>query len=194
MNIFLDTETTGVPKNYKAPVSDIENWPRLVQLGYLLVDNGKILHSHEAIIKPYGFEIPIEASNVHGVTTELAMMDGRNVAIELDELQYWIENCDTIIGHNVSFDMNIVGAEYWRLYAKNPLEGRKTVCTMMSGIEFCNLPGKFPGRPKWPKLEELYMALFLKPLEQTHTALDDIENTFKCYEAMVERGIIKEQK
>ncbi len=30
--LFFDTETTGVPKDYKAPSSDTDNWPRMVQL------------------------------------------------------------------------------------------------------------------------------------------------------------------
>ena len=39
MYLFFDTETTGLPKNYKAPASDLNNWPRLVQLAYHLYDN-----------------------------------------------------------------------------------------------------------------------------------------------------------
>ena len=31
--LFFDTETTGLPKNYNAPITDTDNWPRLVQLG-----------------------------------------------------------------------------------------------------------------------------------------------------------------
>ncbi len=34
--LFFDTETTGVPRNYKAPSSDTRNWPRLVQLACVL--------------------------------------------------------------------------------------------------------------------------------------------------------------
>jgi DNA polymerase III subunit epsilon len=30
MYLFFDTETTGIPRNYKAPVADLQNWPRLV--------------------------------------------------------------------------------------------------------------------------------------------------------------------
>ena len=192
ITIFFDTETNGIPKDYKAPVSNVDNWPRLVQLGYVLVNNGKILHSYETIIKPEGFSIPVEASSVHGITTERAEKEGKDIRWELNEFQYWVENSDTVIGHNVSFDVSVVGAEFYRLYGKSPLEGKKTVCTMMSGVEFCGLPGKYPGKLKWPKLEELYSSLFLKPLEQTHAALDDIEHTIECYNAMVEKGIIKE--
>ena len=30
MYLIYDTETTGLPKNFSAPVSDSDNWPRLV--------------------------------------------------------------------------------------------------------------------------------------------------------------------
>lgn len=191
MLLFFDTESTGLPNNYKAPASDINNWPRLVQLGYIITDNGKIIHQNEDIVEPDGFEIPVEASSIHGITTELAKLNGIDIVEVLEEFQFWVEQCDTVIGHNVSFDTNVIGAEYFRLYGKSPLEGKKSVCTMLSGIEFCQLPGKYPGKLKYPKLQELYSALFLKPMEQTHTALDDISHTVECYQAMAERGIIK---
>lgn len=191
MNLFFDTESTGLPKNYKAPISDVDNYPRLVQLGYVITENGNIVHQNEDIIKPNGFDIPEEASDVHGITTEIALRDGADIVDVLDEFQFWVEQCDTVIGHNVSFDINVVGAEYFRMYGKSPLEGKRSVCTMLSGIELCQLPGKFPGKLKYPKLQELYSAIFQKPMEQTHTALDDISHTVECYQAMVERGIIK---
>ena len=34
--LFFDTETTGLPKNWKAPVTDTENWPRIVQIAWIL--------------------------------------------------------------------------------------------------------------------------------------------------------------
>ena len=35
MILFFDTETTGLPKNWKAPITDLENQPRLVQKAIL---------------------------------------------------------------------------------------------------------------------------------------------------------------
>jgi len=192
MIAFFDTETCGIPKNYKSPISDVENWPRLVQLGYIVVDNdGEVIHKNEDIVIPRGFEIPVEASSVHGITTEKALSDGIEIFDALEEFQFWVDICDTIAGHNVSFDKNVIGAEYWRLYGKSPLEDKKSICTMMSSIEFCQLPGKYPGKLKYPKLSELYFALFNEQMGEAHTAMQDISNTVKCYKALVERGVIK---
>ncbi len=198
MKIFFDTETTGLPKNYNAPISDVDNYPRLVQLGYIVVANSNeptldsniIFHS-ESIVKPVGFEIPAEASNVHGVTQAKAMLYGEDIAWVLSEFKSWVDKCDTVIGHNVKFDINVVGAEFWRLYGKSPLEGKPTICTMMSSIQFCKLPGRYDSQYKYPKLAELYFALFAEPMGHAHTALADIENTVKCYNALVEKGVIK---
>ena len=65
MYLFFDTETTGLPKRWNAPVTDLENWPRLVQLAWIMYDDrGNMLESRDVIVKPEGFTIPPEASRV----------------------------------------------------------------------------------------------------------------------------------
>ena len=39
MFTFFDTETTGLPKNFNAPLSDSENWPRMVQIAWQVHDD-----------------------------------------------------------------------------------------------------------------------------------------------------------
>lgn len=189
--LFMDTETIGVPKNYKSPPSDTENWPRLVQIGYIFVpaDGGKMI-SAEHIIKPVGFEIPVEASNIHGVTTERALAEGVDIGGVLDTIKSLSGMADVIAGHNVSFDLSIVGAEFYRYIGSNPLEKIPSICTMKSTVNFCALPGNF-GHYKWPKLWELYLKLFGTDMGAAHTALMDIENTRICFDELLNRGIIK---
>lgn len=58
MYIIFDTETTGLPRDYNAPMSDVDNWPRLVQIAWQLHDaKGKLLSNHNYIIRPEGFTI-----------------------------------------------------------------------------------------------------------------------------------------
>lgn len=189
MKIFFDTETTGVPRNYNAPISDDKNWPRLVQIGYIVMDGNKTVYSHEDIVKPDGFEIPESVSKIHGITTERALQDGRPLADVLDEFFSWVNEADAIVGHNVSFDVNIVGAEFYRLYQLDPFK-KPVICTMKASTDFCKIPGPYGN--KWPKLHELFRKLFDKDMGAAHTALMDIENTVKCYQKLVELGIIVE--
>jgi DNA polymerase-3 subunit epsilon len=186
--LFFDTETTGVPKDYKAQMSNVENWPRLVQLGYIVFDEYENVIEKEYIVKPDGFSIPDNASRIHGVTTEKALEVGVDISTVLKEFSFIASCCDQIVGHNISFDINIVGAEYWRIYSKSPFEDQKVICTMKSGTEFCQIPG--PYGYKWPKLSELYQHLFDEDMGAAHTALQDISNTAKCYFAMVKRDLI----
>jgi hypothetical protein len=51
MYLFFDNETTVLPRNWKAPVTDLNNWPRVVQLAYLLYDeNGNKITGGDYII------------------------------------------------------------------------------------------------------------------------------------------------
>ena len=157
--IFFDTETTGVPRNYKAPTTDTDNWPRLVQLGWILMDDkGNKLAQHDYIIRPDGFEIPADAASVHGITTEKALEEGRDLAEVIDEFMADFDKATFIVGHNVSFDQNIVGAELVRLHRPDVMTSKRTYCTMQAGTNFCKIPGKYGY--KWPKLMELYVKLF----------------------------------
>lgn len=64
--MFFDTETTGLPRNYKAPSSDVNNWPRLVQLSWILTDkNYNVISTNEFIVYPEGFTIPTAASGYY---------------------------------------------------------------------------------------------------------------------------------
>lgn len=189
MNIlFFDTETSGLPRNYKAPVTDLENWPRLVQLGYMAhhLDN---VYSFEHIVIPEGFVISEQVSKVHGITQEKAMTVGESLPDVLRSFSSWIDDADLLVGHNLSYDLNVVGAEFLRVFGKNPLDGKQTYDTMSKSTNLCKLPGGRMGY-KWPKLHELYFFLFHEPLAQTHTALDDIQNTAKCYFELQRLGIV----
>ncbi len=62
MYLIFDTETTGLPRDYSAPITDFDNWPRLVQLAWQLHDHtGKLMSSGNYIVKPEGFTIPFNS-------------------------------------------------------------------------------------------------------------------------------------
>ena len=187
--IFFDTETTGVPRNYKAPTTDTDNWPRLVQLGWILMDDGgNKLAQHDYIIRPDGFEIPADAARVHGITTEKALEEGHDLTEVIDEFMADFDKATFIVGHNISFDQNIVGAELVRLHRPDVMTSKRTYCTMQAGTNFCKIPGKYGY--KWPKLMELYVKLFGHDFEGAHNAMSDIDATQECFWEMRKRGLI----
>ena len=190
MHLFFDTETTGLPRNWKAPVQHVENWPRAVQLAWLVFDNQGMQRSARSyVIKPNGFTIPIEASRIHRITHEHASMYGVPLRPVLEEFGALVKAADLVVAHNISFDEKIIGAEFLRHGLENPIEAAKRVCTMERSTAFCKLPG--PYGFKWPKLSELHQTLFGEPLVDAHDASVDIKATAKCFWEMRRRGIIQ---
>jgi DNA polymerase-3 subunit epsilon len=180
MILFFDTETTGLPKNWKAPVTDLDNWPRLVQLAYLVYDfDGNLIHSCNEIIKPDGFTISTEASNVHGLTTEMAKQRGSDINDVFELFLIHLKKSKMIVAHNMAFDEKIIGSELIRLGKENVIVAKEKVCTMLKTVDLCKIDG--PYGYKWPKLDELHRYLFNHDFEGAHDALADIQATAKCF-------------
>lgn len=180
MYLFFDTETTGLPKNWKAPVTDLNNWPRLVQLAFLYYDNsGNKITEGDFIIKPEGFTIPADASRIHGISNEKAINEGKQLRVVLQNFQSLISQAVVLVAHNMSFDEKIVGAEFLRVGMPNTIPSKRKICTMESTTNFCALDG--PYGYKWPKLSELHYKLFRTGFNEAHNAAVDITATAKCF-------------
>lgn len=189
MYLFFDTETVGLPKNYKAPVTDLKNWPRMVQIAWILCnEKGKRIETQNYIIKPENFIIPIEASNIHGISTEKANNEGRDLKTVLLEFNDLIEQSEYIIAHNISFDEKIIGSEFIRKNIFTNFEKKKKLCTMKSATNYCRIPGYYGF--KWPKLEELHLRLFNESFEGAHDAYADIDATERCFWKMRAKKLI----
>lgn len=190
MYLFFDTETTGLPRNWKAPVTELNNWPRLVQLAYLLYDReGNNIKEGDFIIKPEGFTIPADVSLIHGITTERAIREGKQLKIVLEAFSELICQAEVLVAHNMSFDENIIGAEFLRLGIQNPMPAIKKLCTMESSTNYCAINGPYGN--KWPKLSELHYKLFRTGFDEAHNAAVDINATAKCFWELIRLGIIK---
>jgi len=180
MYLFFDTETTGIPRNYRAPVSDLDNWPRLVQLGWLAAgEDGSEISSAEFIVRPDGFVIPDDAARVHGISTELALREGAPLAAVLEEIAATIRQASVLVAHNMQFDEKILGAELLRSGYPNLVESKMRVCTMQSATDFCRLPGRYGF--KWPTLQELHQKLFGESFSGGHSALADVRACARCF-------------
>jgi DNA polymerase III epsilon subunit-like protein len=187
--LFFDTETTGIPRNYKAPASDTRNWPRMVQIAWILVDKkGEAVACAEHIIRPDGFTIPTDAARIHGITTEIALKQGVALGSVLDEFAVRIAECSGVVAHNVAFDERIVGAEFLRTGRPNLIETKSRYCTMKSSTAFCALPS--PYGYKWPTLTELHVHLFGEPFDHVHSAFADVLACVRCYKELKRLNIM----
>ncbi|MBZ0242203.1 MAG: PHP domain-containing protein, partial [Bacteroidales bacterium] len=183
MFLIFDTETTGLPKNFNAPVSDTDNWPRMVQLAWQLHDaEGKLLDVANYIVKPDGYTIPFNATKVHGLTTEHAIQHGLPLDEVLQKFQEILKQTTFLVGHNIGFDINIAGAEFYRIAQDNPLASflKLDTCTETTA-SLCQLPGGRGGKFKLPNLSELHETLFQTGFDEAHNASADVEATARCF-------------
>src|SRR5690554_1321198 len=105
MYLIFDTETTGLPRNFAAPITDLDNWPRLVQLAWQRHDEtGKLISSGNYIIRPEGFTIPFNSEKIHGISTQRAQEEGEDLSLVLKKFRDEIAKAQFLIGHNVGFD------------------------------------------------------------------------------------------
>ena len=188
--LFFDTETTGIPMNYNAPTSDSSNWPRLVQLSWIVTDKDcRVLHQHDHIIYPDGFSIPNDAARIHGITTKIAQAKGVPLQKAIEEFLADFNKVEIIVGHNIAFDKKIVGAELIRLGKKDVMQTKTSLCTMESSTDFCKIYARNGGY-KWPKLQELHKKLFGCEFEDAHNSMLDVTATLDCFRELKKRGIM----
>ena len=116
MYLIFDTETTGLPNDFKAPITDTDNWPRVIQLAWQLHDKtGKLIEHKDFLIKPDGFNIPIASEDIHGISTELALEQGESISNVIKSFSETLSKAQFIVGQNVLFDINVLGSEFIRL-------------------------------------------------------------------------------
>lgn len=173
MYLIFDTETTGMAQ-FRLPPNH-ESQPRLVQLGAILYDTEwKVRAEVNLIVKPDGWTIPKEASDIHGITQEIAEKFGvaHRTAVRL--FCGLERRANLLIAHNIQFDELVMDAAIY--YEKSvPISSgqQETFCTMKAMTPICKLPGNY-GDFKWPKLQEAYKHAFGKEFDGAHDAMADV--------------------
>ena len=196
MYIIFDTETTGLPRDWNAPITDTSNWPRVVQIAWQLHDDmGQLIEHKDYLVKPDGFDIPYDAESIHGISTELAEKFGEDLSVVLHEFNNALSKAKFVVGQNVGFDVNVVGCEFVRLAADSPMAQMPVLdtCTEVTA-NLCKLPGGRGGRFKLPTLTELHEYLFQEKFGEAHNATADVEATTRCFFELMRREIFTEEQ
>ena len=93
------------------------------------------------IVKPDNYVIPYNASKIHGISTEIAIQKGISIVDILDDFITDINKSKYIIGHNISFDNNILGCEMLRYDMSNVLLEKSFIDTKDVSTQYCAIPG-----------------------------------------------------
>lgn len=189
MYLIFDTETTGLPKRWDAPITDADNWPRCIQIAWQLHDElGNLIEHQDYLVQPEGFNIPFEAEQIHGISTALAEAEGIPLNEVLERFNNALSKAKFVVGQNVGFDVNIMGAEFHRENVENSLQVLPVLdtCTEHTA-QLCQIPGGRGGKFKLPTLTELHLYLFGEPFGEAHNATADVEATTRCFLELIRR-------
>ena len=196
MYLIFDTETTGLPKRWDAPITDVNNWPRCIQIAWQLHDEmGKLIEHQDYLVKPEGFNIPYDAERIHGISTELAEAEGILLAEVLEKFNSALLKTKFIVGQNLGFDIKIIGCEFHRLRMVSPMSKMPVLdtCTEITA-SLLKLPGGRGGKFKLPTLTELHQYLFNKPFAEAHNATADVEATTRCFFELIRTEIFTKKE
>jgi DNA polymerase III subunit alpha len=196
MYLIFDTETTGLPKSWQAPITDTDNWPRCVQIAWQLHDDmGKIIEHQDFLINPDGYNIPYDAEKIHGISTELAQANGISLAEMLLKFNEVLAKAKFIVGQNLKFDLNILGCEFVRAGIDTPMNTMPVLdtCTEITA-SLLKLSGGRGGKFKLPTLTELHQYLFNKPFAEAHNATADVEATARCFFELIRTEIFTKKE
>lgn len=187
--LCYDCETTGLPL-WNDPSEDPRQ-PRIVELAASLIDTDtrQAVHSFDCLVRPDGWDIPAEVTELHGITTERALAEGIPERDMLDGFLSMWRRCQMRAGHNESFDARMFRIAIKRGFPEDQGEpiaeafrATPTYCTMRKSTNILRLPG--PRGLKWPKLTEAYRHFFGRDMEGAHSARGDVDATIAVYFAL----------
>ncbi len=195
--LFVDTETSDLPKNWSAPYSVEGNWPYIVQIAWLVYTyDGKLVKTENHYIRDADYNIAQKSHRIHQIGTSLLEEKGEGRKEVMKMLQKdLLEYEPLVVGHFMQLDSHMMGVGFYRSGLDNPLLQLPTFCTMQLTANFLRL-----GPSRGLKLGELYERLFHKRMENQHDALQDAKVTADCFFELRKSGdidetvIIKQQK
>ncbi|BAV04204.1 DNA polymerase III alpha subunit [Filimonas lacunae] len=189
--LFIDTETSGLPKNWEKPYSVPGNWPHAVQVSWLVYTrNGELVKQEDYYINDNDFKISPSSLKIHGITQEFRMQNGfprQQVMAFLaaDLLQYQ----PMVIGHFLELDFHVTGVEFFRTELNNPIPTLPLFCTMQGTTHMVRNP-----QFKYLRLGQLFEELFQQPLTGQHNAFNDATATAACFFELQKRGEITDER
>lgn len=184
--LFIDTETTGLPLNkWQKAHQQKGNWPDIVSVAWEIYESAKLVSKNYYLIKPRGWKIHPESTNIHGITQEYAERNGYNFAEVMRILKQDLQSANMVVAHNLEFDKNVIyNAFIWHLEEDPTTFWPITeFCTMVESEPELKLPNpstntniKSKKKYKSPRLDELYVHTFGKdPEKAAHNSQRDVE-------------------
>ncbi|GAB3295118.1 hypothetical protein GCM10027511_08640 [Hymenobacter humi] len=185
--LFLDTETSGIPRDWSKPYSSRDNWPHIVQLAWVVYTrDGQEVKAENHYIQPNDYDMSPASGSIHGLTLDFLRQNGKSRhavmhRLHRDLLRYH----PLVVAHFMQLDYHMVSVGFYRAGLQNPLEHLPTFCTMRATGELVRYTNR-----RFLRLGELYQRLFEEAMPQEHDALADAYATARCFFELERQGAI----
>ena len=185
MYLIFDCSAIDKPKNWKAPFSDTFSWPRMIHLSWISLDlELNPTDNQNYIIKPEGFSIDKEIANRAKIDEEDIENKSVSLAEALEAFEKSLDGVEYVGAHNMTFNENVLAAEFLRKGINHSLFRRVRFCLMQESTFYCKLPSKTGGY-KWPTLSELHTIIFQKAYAPPNNARADVIAATRCFKALM---------
>lgn len=195
--LFFDTETTGLVKDRFPPIHTKQPMP--MQLGLKLDTHDRTeVGVANFLIQPQGWHIEPKASEITGITDELAETYGIHFITAVENFLDYKDRADILVAHNANFDITVMRRAAF-VYSKligedyvDPFIDKKVVCTMLTALPIVKALPKRRGQYKWPKLEECVNHFYNETIEGAHDALVDVKACARVYYTLTDLGVFND--
>jgi DNA polymerase-3 subunit alpha len=172
--VAFDTETSGLIYNQTIK---IEMQPEVIEFYGCLFDlrNGKIKDEYECLIKPVN-GLKLDETKLKTINDEM-MMGKLTFIHHAQKIKQLIEKGPLVIGHNISFDIEMINVEMKRCQLQ--VDWPEAICTVEQSIHL---------KGYCLKLADLYQLLFNEKFNDAHRAKPDVMATIRVAVELFNRG------
>ncbi|WP_443939282.1 3'-5' exonuclease [Pedobacter sp. MW01-1-1] len=187
--LVIDTETSGLPKNWSSPYAKENNWPHVVQIAWAIYNRDfELVKTENHYLQNTGFSIDKTAFSIHGISEAYLQEHGEESREVFNILCADVEKYrPLLVGHLITFDYHMINVELYRLGIANIFKDLQLFCTMKASASYVKNPIH-----KELKLKQFYKTLFNERLESEHNALSDALNTAKIFFHLVRTNKLTE--
>jgi len=186
MILFFDTETTGFTRPNKP--ADHPDQPHLTQIAAQLVRPDNTTFMEFSFVVNAGVPIPKQASDVHGITNEIAEVFGVSQETAVDFFLKLYGHADKVVAHNCNFDKQVMASAIARRMQGAAFDFTTPFyCTMKNATDIVKAPPTpkmlAAGRAHWksPNLGECIQHFFGEELSGAHDAMVDVQACRRVY-------------
>ena len=157
----------------------------IIQLAYIIVEtysnNNKIIKTFNKIIKD---RIPSTSSTkIHNITVDKIRTEGIDFIDIIKEFIEDLSKVNTILGHNISFDLRIITNNLRKFSIQIIKEDNLIVNNIFEHLDIICTRKLSGGK----SLENLHLELFGNSVLGAHDALNDVKATLDCYFRLLEK-------